>query len=167
MILTDAEIRKEQEERRLISDFIDFEKQLQQSGFDLTVREVYSFETEGAVDFSNEERRLPECRNIEWDEKGWVHLKPGVYKVKTNEIVRMPKNLLGVCQTRTTLLRMGAFTSTGFWDPGFEGRSEFSLTVVNPNGIKLKKDARIVQIAFFRLSKEAEKEYNGIYKHLE
>ncbi len=69
-----------------------------------------------------------------------------------------------MCFTRTTLLRSGAKLGCALWDPGFEGMAEVLLSVLNPNGIRLKKNARIAQIVFFKLEKEARDLYNGIYK---
>ena len=59
---------------------------------------------------------------------------------------------------------MGAFTQNGVWDAGFKGKSEFILIVQNPKGVKIKENARIIQLVFFRV--EETEEYNGIYKHL-
>jgi dUTP pyrophosphatase len=39
------------------------------------------------------------------------------------------------------------------------------LAVLNENGIRLKKNARIAQIVFFKLSSPANKTYSGIYQN--
>jgi dUTP pyrophosphatase len=117
------------------------------NGFDLTVKEVHSFTTAGALDFSNKQRQLPECRLVEprkrdaEDEFGWWELAPGAYKVVTNEVVTLPNDLIGMAFPRSSLLRMGAGTQTGVWDAGFSGTSEFLLTVFNPKGVALKQNA--------------------------
>jgi dUTP pyrophosphatase len=38
------------------------------------------------------------------------------------------------------------------------------LVVLNENGIRLKKNARIAQMVFFKLSSVASKTYSGIYQ---
>lgn len=76
----------------------------------------------------------------------------------------MPNNLTALAFTRTSLLRMGAFTANGAWDAGFCGKSEFVLIVENPFGIELKQNARVVQLVLMPVDET--ESYNGIYKHL-
>jgi dUTP pyrophosphatase len=52
---------------------------------------------------------------------------------------------------------------TAVWDPGYRGRSSSLLVVHNPDGIRLKKDARVAQLIFFRTG-EVEEGYSGIYQ---
>lgn len=171
-MLNREEIAQLIKEKKLIDQYIDLSTQLTPNGFDLTVQAVYDFEQEGVVDFSNKERLLPKGREIiplkskPEDEHGWWHLSRGVYKVKTNEVVTIPLDLTASASTRTTLLRMGAFTQHGLWDAGFTGKSEFILIVENPFGIRMKQNARIVQLVFFKM-KETAKGYDGVYKNLQ
>jgi len=168
-MLNREELKRLIAEKDLIADYVDLETQLTPNGFDLTASNIFEFDIQGALDFSNKERIVPVCKEIapkkvNIDDKfGWWELKKGAYKVKTNESVDIPKDLIGVAFTRTSLLRMGAFTQNGVWDAGFKGRSEFILIVENPHGIKLKQNARVVQLVFQRISETAEG-YNGIYK---
>lgn len=154
-----------------MENFIDLETQLTPNGFDLTVEKIFDFSSAGALDFSNSERVIPEGREIlakkrnSKDQYGWWNLKKGTYKVKTNEIVNLPKNLLGIAFPRSSLLRMGAFTQTGVWDAGFSGKAEFVLAVGNPKGIKIKENARISQLIFVKMS-ETKSGYNGIHQNL-
>ncbi len=168
-MLNREELEKLIKEKNLISDYVDLSTQLTPNGFDLTASNIFEFDIQGVLDFSNKERIVPVCREIapkkiKPDDKfGWWDLKKGAYKVKTNESVDIPKDLIGVAFTRTSLLRMGAFTQNGVWDAGFRGRSEFILVVENPHGIKLKQNARVVQLVFQRIAETCEG-YNGIYK---
>lgn len=169
-MLNDKEIKKLIKEKGIIENYIDVDKQTTQNGFDLTFSEVYRFTSSGAVDFSNSERVLPECEKIESkkengdDKYGWWNLKPGVYKIVSNEKITLPNNMAGFALSRTTLLRMGVYVVNGFWEAGFSGRSEALLNVENPNGIKIKENARFAQIAFFYID-EVEEGYDGIYKN--
>jgi len=167
MILTGQQIRELcGSEKPIITGFIDFEKQLQMHGFDLTVEEISEFAGQGVVDFTNAERKIPETKKIAPDENEFWNLKQGVYKVTTNENFNMPLDTGGFAQTRSTLLRMGASVSTGLWDAGFSGKCEFLLNVINPEGIKIKKNAKIAQLCFFKLSGSVKTGYNGAYKNL-
>jgi len=139
----------------LIEGLIDVNKQLQPAGVDLTVKEIFTFASCGKIDFTNQERKLSELKLIPFNDNNWVFLKPGFYLIKYNETINMPLNLIAIGKPRSSLLRMGAFMVTAVWDPGYRGRSVSLLVVGNPNGIWIKKNARILQLIFLRLSKES------------
>ncbi|MBU3958463.1 MAG: deoxyuridine 5'-triphosphate nucleotidohydrolase [Candidatus Omnitrophica bacterium] len=156
--------------KNLLEGYIDLDVQLTPNGFDLTVASIFEFDKPGALDFSNKERELPGGREIiprkknPEDKFGWWNLKTGAYKIRTNEIINLPNDLVALAFSRTSLLRMGAFTQHGVWDAGFKGRSEFILLVDNPGGIKIKQNARIVQLIFIKIN-HTEQGYQGIYQN--
>jgi dUTP pyrophosphatase len=168
-MLNRQELKRLIEENSLISNYIDLDTQLTPNGFDLTVEKIFEFAGTGAVDFSNKERKIPPVRELAaWKEKtedefGWWVLNSGIYKVVANETVKLPLDLIGMASPRSSLLRMGVFTQTGIWDAGFEGKSEFMLVVANPLGMRLKQNARVVQLLFTKIT-ETETGYNGIYQ---
>lgn len=168
-MLNREEIRALIEQQSLVSGYIDLQTQLTPNGFDLTVNSICAFKGSGDVDFSNKERKLPAViplaakRRKKADAYGWWSLKPGIYKIATNESVKLPKDLIGIAFPRSSLLRMGAFTQTGVWDAGFNGTSEFVLQVSNPKGICIKQNARVVQLIFTRIN-ETRIGYDGIYQ---
>ena len=168
-MLNRQEIERLIRENGLVSSYCDLETQLTPNGFDLTAARIYSFSDKGDLDFSNKQRKLPKTEEIlpekekPEDKFGWWELDPGIYKVVTNEIVKLPLDIIGMAFCRSSLLRMGGFTQTGVWDAGFEGRSEFVLVVSNPSGIRLKQNARVVQLLFTRII-ETGTGYSGIYQ---
>ncbi|MFA9494788.1 MAG: deoxyuridine 5'-triphosphate nucleotidohydrolase [Candidatus Bathyarchaeota archaeon] len=162
-MLNDKILRKLITEYNLVTEYIDLDKQLQPSGFDLSLESVEAYLGGGAVDFSNRERVIADTRTIEPDSDGWINLEKGVYKVVYNEVVKMPLNVAAIARTRSTLLRNGAEVGTAVWDPGYEGRSSSMLTVHNPHGLRLKKDARVAQLIFFETG-DVEKGYSGVYQ---
>ena len=170
-MLNKKEIEMAISEHKLVEGVVDIQKQLTPNGFDITVESIYCFESAGSLDFSNKERVIPQAKMLEpkkkkeEDKYGWWTLSKGSYKVRTNEKVNLPNTLTALGFTRTSLLRMGAFTQNGVWDAGFKGKGEFILVVDNPFGIELKQNARIVQLVFFRVEKT--EDYNGIFKNLE
>jgi dUTP pyrophosphatase len=169
-MLNRQELERLIKEIKLVTDCVNLDTQLTPNGIDLTAGKVFEFDAPGALDFSNKERKLPAGKEIlpqkedPQDKFGWWHLKPGAYKIITNETVNLPRDLIGVAFSRSSLLRMGAFTQTGVWDAGFSGRSEFILMVANPLGIKLKQNARVVQLMFTKIT-ETENGYDGIYQN--
>ena len=162
-MLNSHEIRKLIEEEQLITNFIDLKKQLQPSGFDLSLGEVRSFTSNGSVDFSNEERVIAPSTSIQPDQREWYSLPAGCYTIVYNEVVRMPLDVSAIARTRSTLLRNGASIGTAIWDPGYRGRSSSLLVVHNPHGIRLKRDARVAQLIFFKTG-EVKEGYRGIYQ---
>jgi len=167
-MLNDKEIKKMIEKEKLIEGYMNLDTQVTQNGFDVTIQSIQKHTSKGAVDFSNNERVLTEVEDIEPlkqnadDKYGWWDLAPGVYKIRTNEVFNMPKNLVAIGQTRSTLLRNGVSISSGVVDAGFSGRLEFLLNVLNPHGAKLKQNFRAHQWMFFRIS-EVAKGYDGQY----
>jgi dUTP pyrophosphatase len=169
-MLNKQEIKTLIDQKKLIEGYINLNIQLTPNGFDLTVEEILAFASGGAVDFSNKERMIPVGRKImpkkhkKEDKFGWWKLKKGAYKIRTNETVNLPNNLVALAFSRTSLLRMGAFTQHGVWDAGFRGKGEFILAVENPRGIKIKQNARIAQLIFLKANET--EGYQGIYKNL-
>ncbi|MGE5308193.1 MAG: deoxyuridine 5'-triphosphate nucleotidohydrolase [Deltaproteobacteria bacterium] len=153
----------------LVRDFFDLLTQVTPNGFDLTVGKIAAFGGAGSLDFSNKERVLPAVKELvprkknRRDPHGWWTLKPGAYRITTNETVNLPKDLIAIAFPRSSLLRMGAFTQTGVWDAGFTGKSEFILQVSNPRGMRIKQNARVVQLIFTRIN-ETRMGYNGVYQ---
>ncbi|MCM8791587.1 MAG: deoxyuridine 5'-triphosphate nucleotidohydrolase [Candidatus Omnitrophica bacterium] len=168
-MLNATEIKKLILKKGLIQNYIDLEKQLTPNGFDLTVEMVFEFMAAGSLDFSNKERKIPEEKAIiptkhnPQDKFGWWSLNKGAYKIRTNELISLPYNLTALCFSRTSLLRMGAFTQHGVWDAGFKGKGEFILIIENPAGIMLKQNTRIAQLVFFKI-KKVNSGYQGIFK---
>jgi len=169
-MLNRQEIERLIKDDKLVEGYVALETQLTPNGFDLTCAQIFEFDAQGSVDFSNKERRIPQgreilpCKSTPDDAFGWWDLKKGMYKVKTNESVCLPLDLIALAFSRTSLLRAGALTQHGIWDAGFQGKSEFVLVVENPFGLRLKQNARVAQLVFFRIQ-ETTQGYRGIYQH--
>ncbi len=152
------------EAQGFIESMIDPKTQTQMCGMELTVQKIERFTSSGAVAFENSERKLPDTESLEFDQSGWIDLPPGAYLVTFNEIVSIPVDVAALARARSTLLRCGASLQTALWDPGYRGRSQSLLVVHNPSGLRLKRNARLMQLVFMRLEKEAEKVYEGRYQ---
>ena len=152
------------EAQGLVESMIDSETQTQMCGMELTVQRIERFTSSGAVAFENSERRLPETESLQFDQSGWIDLPAGAYLVTFNEIVSIPGDVAALARARSTLLRCGASLQTALWDPGYRGRSQSLLVVHNPSGLRLKRNARLMQLVFMRLEDKAEKVYEGRYQ---
>jgi len=152
------------EARGLVESMIDPKTQTQMCGMELTVQKIERFKSAGAIAFDNIERELPETEQMDFEQSGWIDLPAGAYLVTFNEIVNVPRDAAALARARSTLLRCGASLETALWDPGYRGRSQSLLVVYNSCGLRLKKNARLMQLIFLRLGKEAEKVYSGKYQ---
>ncbi len=150
----------------LIEGLVDVGVQVQMDGVDFTLREVARFKREaGAIDFDNSQRKTPGTETIPLDENGWWVLDPGLYWIVYNEVVNIPADAFAIGRTRSSVLRSGASIKTALWDSGYSGRSGSLLVVHNPAGLRLQKNARIMQLVFFGLDAPAEKTYAGQYQN--
>ncbi len=147
----------------LIENLIDLNTQLQPNGVDLTAQHIEKIVSAGCVDFSNKDRKLSETEKLDFDGDP-VFLSPGAYKVLFNEVIHLPKDIMAIGAPRTSLIRCGVTIETGFWDAGYEGRSESLLVVLNEKGFYVKRNARILQLVFIKLSKVVSTGYKGIYQ---
>ena len=158
--------------RRLISaepplfeGYLDLETQLQPNGFDLTLAEIGRHHGPATIGVSNADRVLPDIEDLSFDEAGWISLPPGIYHITYNEVVSLPKNLMAFGRPRSSIARSGAAIHTAVWDAGYSGRSTSLLHVINPDGLRLQRNARITQLVFMTLSETTEHGYAGIYQN--
>ena len=149
----------------LVENMIDTGTQLQPNSVELTLKSIESLKGLGAIDFDNSERQVPDSEALEFDDKGWGLLKPGTYKISFNEIVNIPLDLAAIARPRSSLLRCGVTVESAVWDSGYRGRSESMLVVHNPHGFRVKKDARLLQLVFYKLQGEVSEGYCGRYQN--
>ena len=147
----------------LVKNMIDHKSQVQPAGIDFTLKRLSTLESDGAIDFSNAKRKLPEYKEVLFGDDNLVHLGPGAYLVEFNETVEMPRNFLGLMRTRSSVIRSGATLTAGVIDPGYKGAIGALLQVWNEHGITLHKDAKLVQWVFAEI-RNPEDEYRGVYK---
>ena len=158
-ILTGSEIQG------LVESMIDPGVQIQMCGVELTLQRIDRFKSSGSLGFDNKDRRLPDLEELTFDESGFAELAPGAYLVTFNEIVNIPRDAAAFARPRSSLLRSGASLETALWDPGYRGRSQSLLVVHNPAGLRLKRNARLMQLVFLKLCAPSEKVYSGIYQN--
>ncbi|MEM3737394.1 MAG: deoxyuridine 5'-triphosphate nucleotidohydrolase [Candidatus Bathyarchaeia archaeon] len=162
--LTRREIlRRINSQKPLIKGYVDLATQLQPAGFELTVREVSRLRGAGVLDFSNRRRKISDLNEVKLESGAHARLDVGAYVVRYNEVIHLPLDLLALVFPRSSLLRCGATLYTAVWDPGYVGRGQGLLSVHNPHGLELFKNARICQMIFFKLIEPASKGYKGAY----
>ncbi len=152
-----------QREPPLIEGYIDLETQVQPNGIDLTLREVALPQTSGKIAASDSQRLVSGLAPLVFDGLGFIDLMPGAYIITYNEIVHLPNNVMALARPRSSLLRCGVTVNTAVWDAGYSGRSQSLMVVYNPQGFRLQRNARIVQLVFLQLTQETEG-YQGAYQ---
>jgi dUTP pyrophosphatase len=151
------------QEPPLIEGFINPDEQLQPNGVDLTLREIALFQSPGKIASSNSQRMVSELSPLVFDGLDFIYLAPGIYSITYNEIVHLPRDIMALATPRSSLLRCGVTVNTAVWDAGYSGRSQSLMVVYNPQGFHLQRNARIIQLVFFRLTAETEG-YQGTYQ---
>lgn len=149
----------------LLEGFLDLEEQLQPNGFDLTLAEIGRHCGKGTIGTSNGERVLPDIEELAFDEDGWIDLDPGIYHITYNEIVTLPNTLMALGRPRSSIARCGNAIHTAVWDAGYSGRSTSLLHVINPDGLRLRRHARVAQLVFMTLAEATDQGYSGVYQH--
>jgi len=151
------------QESPLIEGYIDLNEQLQPNGFDLTLREIALLQSSGKIAVENSQRLVSDLAPLVFDGLGFIELMAGVYLITYNEIVHLPGNITALATPRSSLLRCGVTVNTAVWDAGYSGRSQSLMVVYNPQGFRLQRNARIVQLVFLKLTQETEG-YHGTYQ---
>jgi len=151
------------QEPPLIEGLINPEEQLQPNGVDLTLRQVAMLQSPGRIAASNSQRVVSSLSPLVFDGLGYIQLAPGIYSITYNEVVNLPQDVMALATPRSSLLRCGVTVHTAVWDAGYSGRSESLLVVYHPQGFQLQKNARIIQLVFFRLTDRTQG-YRGIYQ---
>lgn len=157
--------------RGILSHLRCIKTQIQPCGIDPTLKNILTMKSAGRIDFDNSGRKTSTSALLRFDtitrtseeEEPSVHLQPGTYLVEFNEAVCMPLNIMGQPFVRSWLFRSGAHIHAGVMDSGYEGVIGAMLTVANEKGLRVCKDARLVQMVFHEMS-EATEGYNGQYQ---
>jgi dUTP pyrophosphatase len=131
---------------------------------DLTVGDVSLFNSSGILNIQNEARVLSSTSPLIFSAAGYLDLVPGCYLITYNEAVNLPRNIMGLAFPRSSLLRCGISIHTAVWDAGYSGRGQSLMLVYNTMGFRVYKHARVVQLVFFRLSRDVSRGYDGIFQ---
>lgn len=163
-ILSRADIQRLlKNEPPLIEGLVNPEEQVQPNGVDLTLREVAMLQSPGKIAVANSQRAVSDLSPLVFDGLGFIDLMPGVYSITYNEIVHMPNDVMALATPRSSLLRCGVTVNTAVWDAGYSGRSQSLMVVYNPQGFRVQRNARIIQLVFLQLTRETEG-YQGTYQ---
>lgn len=165
MILPDHDIFRHRADGSLGIDPFD-PAQIQPASYDMRLGHLFRYyynDPDREAAFDTIDPKSPERRTVldEISEEGLVLGPKTFILASTVEKVRIPSELVGRVEGKSSLARMGLFVhvTAGFIDPGFEGHVTLELFNGNHFGIKLYPGMPICQMSFERLTSAAERPY--------
>ena len=161
MILSDITIRNLLQANKLeISPLTDV--QIQPASVDLRLGKHYLKVQENNITHIN----LDEPSAYEEVESERFILPPKSFILATTmERVKLPDNLTGFVEGRSSIGRMGLFIQNAGWvDPGFEGEITLELYNANHLPIILNTGRRICQLVLAEMDQTAANPYRGKYQ---
>lgn len=149
----------------MVRNYVNVNTQIQPNGFDLTIKEIMMFtdEWEPRIDFTNKTRRISSTMPILLA-GGEYHLEPGMYLFRANEVFKTPPDIVGWGIPRSTMTRCGVLLDSAIMDAGYFGHLIFAVNIFQ--AMTFAKNARFVQLIFFKLNEVPSKLYQGIYKEI-
>lgn len=150
-------------DKGVVTQFHDCEEQIQPSGVDLTLNNIYSISSKGVVGVSNDQRVIADYTLKQWD-NDYIHLLPGPYIFEFNEMVNTPKDSANSIYPRSTLVRNAVSLHSGLFDAGYKGPISSLIIVHNPFGVTFYKNARVAQLKCEFMESEHETGYQGKYQ---
>lgn len=148
----------------LIESYLSLDQQLQPNGFDLTLREVARLTSAGSMGSGPDDRQLSSTSPLEFGAGGWLQLAQGPYLLVFNEIINLPLDLMTLGRPRSSLLRSGVSIHTAVGDAGYRGRFQALMMVYHPQGFRVRKDARLMQLVFLQLAQPVREGYQGRFQ---
>ena len=141
--------------------------QIQPNGIDLTVDKVFKLVTEAILSSTKatcEDAELQQYRAAHYhgiQDEGWV-LNSGYYVIEWTETVRIPDNVIGLINPRSTLIRSGGTIHGALWDRGCYGKGRSGLML--HNSLLIEQGTRLAQLIFIHATK-TNQAYEGRYMH--
>lgn len=174
MILSDRDIRKYIKANKLVIDPIS-EDTIQQNGVDLTLLSSYKSIRSSWRDPNNDVifKSIGECQDLS-SMFYYNHRRVKKIKIKplervllgTREVIELPSNIVGFCQLRSSLARVGLSIPPTVVDAGFRGN--LTIEVIGSSiGISLVPGSRFLHLVFMKTNSPVEKPYNGKYQNQE
>ena len=132
---------------RRIKNFIHKDTQLGEDRVYLTVKQIYSLDKKGSLDFGGSELNLAERKpllpkkKLTEDKYGCWNLNQSTYLVEFNEQINLREKEIAILQPRKELLRNCSFHPLRIITP--EEKLSFIPLNVGSQGIDIKQNARI------------------------
>jgi deoxycytidine triphosphate deaminase len=141
------QIIKSQDLENSWKDLIYGPKQLQSVSLDLTIKRIYHFLSQGALDFGGSEFNPSQKQvidpRIEDDPKyGWWTLSEGSYLLEYNEVLSN-LNYIAIVYPHSRLLITGCYHAPFVIPPSSESETIRGILIVGKMGVRIKENARV------------------------
>lgn len=167
MILSDIDIKKALKTKRIeITPFPDFKTQLGSCSIDLRLGNtfrVFEHSTNSFIDPSKKDYSNEITRVLKVKEGGQFIMQPGDFVLAvTQENVRIPADLMGRLEGRSSLGRLGivVHSTASIFDPGWDGKCVLELGNLGRMAVALTVGMRICAMTFEELSSPSENPYS-------
>ena len=130
-----------------IRNLIHKDTQTEENKVYLTVKQIYSLDKKGSLDFGGSELNLAKRKpllpkkKLTEDKYGWWNLSQGIYLVEFNEQIELREKEIAILESREELLQNGCFHPLRIITP--EEKLSFIPLNVGSQGIDIKQNARI------------------------
>jgi len=161
MILTKSEIEKLISEKKLVVKPL-LDDTIRENGLDLRIAPEYAImkPEKGEIDIVKVED-VAEYFEIRKNVDKIV-IPPGQFVLlSTLEYVKLPENIVGLCNLRSTFARWGLVIPPTVVDAGFEGNITIELVNCSPNTIVLRPYLRFLHLVLVKTKGEVK--YSGKY----
>ncbi len=166
MILPDHEILKLIKEGRLaVEPLADPEMQIQPSGVDLTLGNefrVFKTTSKPFIDTKADTEDYTELVRKE-DEEPFILHPGGFVLAKVREYIKLPDDLVGSLDGRSSLGRLGivVHTTSSSVNPGWEGNLVLEMTNVGMMPVAVYPGMRVCKISFHKMTSAAARPYGA------
>ena len=167
MFLTKPDIEKLISDGKLIIEPL-FEDTVVEDGVDLRVGTSYAkiAKKNDVVDLSeiSDEDVEQYFQVVNVSLNGCVTIAPNEFVlISTLEYIKLPNNIIGICNLRSTFARWGLMLATSLIvSPGFTGNLVLEIVNFSNNFIKLRPGLKIISLKLFEVKSPVN--YSGKYK---
>ncbi len=162
MILSDFDLRAYLESGRLGVVPLSSET-IRENGLDLRVGEEYCRVVASSRELAVEEDP-PESYYSCGRAEDFLRLEPSShYLLHTLEYLRMPPELMGFVELRSTFARLGFLMPPTIVDAGFEGQLTVEI-LTPPFPVRLRVGTRFLHVVFAKVATPASSTYRGKYQ---
>ncbi|RLG86375.1 MAG: dCTP deaminase [Thermoprotei archaeon] len=163
MILSDFDLRNYINSRRLHVEPFD-ESIVRENGLDLRLGEGYCLirETDEVLDIEkcDDITKYYSCGKAE---DGYIYLeKNSRYLLHTIEYLKVPPELMGFVELRSTFARLGLSIPPTIIDGGFEGQLTIEL-ITTSFPARIRVGTRFLHVVFAKVTTPIERPYRGRY----
>ena len=162
MILSDATIRKMVSDKKLIINPLEKDT-IRENGVDLKIGTIFCRLKRVWHVLDIKKGGFPEDY-YECNKKNNFTVYPHEHALMhTKEFIKLPSNIAGLVNLRSTYARLGLFIPATVVDAGFKGQLTIEL-VGGEYPVKLYPNERFIHLILVKLDRPAEKPYSGSYQ---